>query len=101
MLHHIVMWKLKDFAEGKTKNENAELMKEKLEDLKIKIPEIKELEVGLNIDTSEYSNYDLVLDMYFENYDEMKTYQIHPEHKKVAEFVAKVRDLRAAVDYEI
>jgi len=38
MLHHIVMWKLKDFAEGKTKNENAELMKEKLEDLKIKIP---------------------------------------------------------------
>jgi len=39
--------------------------------------------------------------MYLENYDEMKTYQIYPEHKKVAEFVAKVRDLRAAVDYEI
>ena len=101
MLHHIVMLKLKDFAEGKSGKENAELIKDKLEALKTKIPEIKRIEVGLNMDSSEYSNYDLVLDTYFENYDELKTYQIHPEHKKVAEFVAKVRDLRAAVDYEM
>ena len=28
MLKHIVMWKLKEFAEGKTKAENALIMKE-------------------------------------------------------------------------
>ena len=31
MLKHIVMWKLKEFAEGKTKAENALIMKESLE----------------------------------------------------------------------
>ena len=33
MLKHIVMWKLKEFAEGKTKAENALIMKESLERL--------------------------------------------------------------------
>ncbi|MDI6031580.1 Dabb family protein [Flavobacterium sp. LB2P84] len=34
MIHHIVMWKLKDFAEGKSKAENAIILKERLEGLK-------------------------------------------------------------------
>ena len=101
MLHHIVMWTLKDFAEGNPKSVNLKILKEKLENLKLLIPEIKELEVGINMESSEFSNFDIVLDMYFENYEQMKIYQVHPEHKKVAEFVSKVRDLRAAVDYEI
>lgn len=95
------MWALKDFAEGNPKSVNLKILKEKLENLKLLIPEIKELEVGINMESSEFSNFDIVLDMYFENYEQMKIYQVHAEHKKVAEFVSKVRDLRAAVDYEI
>ena len=41
MLKHIVMWKFKDFAEGKSKIENAQWMKEHLESLIGVIPEIK------------------------------------------------------------
>ena len=49
MLKHIVVWKLKDFAEGASKDENAHKMKALLEGLKKKIKVIKTLEVGINI----------------------------------------------------
>jgi len=101
MLHHIVMWKFKDFAEGNPKSENLKITKEKLEDLKLKISEIKELEVGITLEISEFANYDMVLDTFFENYEDLKKYQNHPEHKKIVEWLAKVRDLKASVDYEI
>ena len=48
MLKHIVMWKLKEFAEGKTKAENALIMKENLERLVGIVPEIISLQVGIN-----------------------------------------------------
>ena len=48
MLKHIVMWKLKEFAEGKTKAENALIMKESLERLVGIVPEIISLQVGIN-----------------------------------------------------
>ena len=49
MLKHIVMWKLKEFAEGKTKAENALIMKESLERLVGIVPEIISLQVGYGI----------------------------------------------------
>jgi len=65
MIKHIVMWKLKDFAAGSNKNENAVKIKTELEMLKSKIPEIKKLEVGININESETA-YDIVLYSEFE-----------------------------------
>ena len=41
MFKHIVMWKLKDFAEGASKAENAQKIKALLEGLKPKIKQIK------------------------------------------------------------
>ena len=68
MLKHIVMWKLKEFAEGKTKAENALIMKESLERLVGIIPEIKSLQVGINEKTSDMA-YDAVLISTFEDAD--------------------------------
>jgi hypothetical protein len=99
MIKHIVMWKLKDLAEGKSKIENAKEIKVMLENLKGKIPGVKAIEVGLNIEPSEQA-YDVVLYSEFENIDALNTYQKHPEHLKVAEFVGKVREARTVVDYE-
>ena len=53
MVKHIVMWKLKEEAEGKTKKENAEIIKSSLESLKNKISEIVEIEVGINWNDSD------------------------------------------------
>lgn len=98
MLKHIVMWKLKDFAEGKEKNENVILIKEMLLSLRAKIPEIKAMEVGININSSEQA-YDAVLYSEFEDEKALNIYQNHPEHKKVSEFVGKVRVARTVIDY--
>ena len=98
MLKHIVMWKLKENAEGNTKDENAKLMKEKLEALKAVIPEIGFIEVGFNAVPSPAA-YDVSLYCEFKDEDALKTYQIHPEHVKVAEFVGKINDNRVVVDY--
>ncbi|WP_321431069.1 Dabb family protein [uncultured Methanolobus sp.] len=98
MLKHIVMWKLKDSAEGNSKEENAKLMKEKLEALKGVVPEIDFIEVGFNVVPSPAA-YDVTLYCEFKDETALKTYQAHPEHVKVAEFVGKINDNRVVVDY--
>lgn len=98
MIKHIVVWKLKDFAEGKSREENAGIIKSRLEALKNIISEIKHIEVGIDINRSDAA-YDIVLYSEFETGEDLEKYQKHPEHVKVAEYVAKVRENRIVVDY--
>ena len=94
------MWKLKNFAEGGSKDENALLVKSKLEGLKKKIKQVKVLEVGFNLNTSS-TTYDIVLYAEFETMEDLNRYKTHPEHKKVGDFVSKVRQERKAIDYTV
>jgi len=98
VIKHIVMWKLKEVAECGDRVQNARKMKHDLEALKTKIPQIRHIEVGVNSIPSEAS-YDVVLYSEFNNEQDLEIYQKHPEHLKVAEFVATVRERRAVVDY--
>lgn len=98
MLKHIVMWKFKDEAEGRTRKENALWMKEHLEDLIGKIPEILALEVGVNECVAE-SAYDAVLISSFENEAAMNSYKRNPLHQAVSAYCKKVRESRVVVDY--
>ena len=99
MIKHIVMWKLKEFAEGNNKSENANIIKESLESLEGEISEIKFIEVGININEAKQS-YDVVLCSEFESMESLDIYQNHLKHVKAAEFIKKVVEERAAVDYE-
>ncbi|SKA90466.1 Stress responsive A/B Barrel Domain [Caloramator quimbayensis] len=99
MIKHIVAWKLKDEAEGNKKCENAKIIKERLEALRNIITEIKNIEVGININDSS-SAYDVVLYSEFETLNDLEKYQKHPEHVKIAEFIGKIREDRIVVDYE-
>jgi tRNA(His) 5'-end guanylyltransferase len=99
MIKHIVFWKLKDFAEGADKKENARKIKRLLEGLKHKIKEIKHIEVGININDTPAA-YDIVLYSEFASTQDLDAYQNHPEHIKAGEFVGKVRLDRRVVDYE-
>ncbi|WP_186429384.1 Dabb family protein [Clostridium sp. BSD9I1] len=100
MIKHIVMWKLKEFADGKEKQENAKIIKTGLENLKDKINELKFIEVGINVNSSHQA-YDIVLYSQFENMEDLNIYQNHPEHIKVGEFIKKVVNERVVVDYEV
>lgn len=99
MIKHIVIFKLKDSAEGASKKENAVILKSKLEGLKRAIKEVKHLEVGLPMGGSP--DWDVALYSEFENAEDLDVYRKHPEHMKVVEYLNKVNLERKLVDYEV
>jgi predicted transcriptional regulator YdeE len=100
MIKHIVFFQLVENAEGKTKKEIAQFIKTELENLKQLIPEIINIEVGINVPNAPKTDFDIALYSEFESFDALDTYQEHPEHKRVAAFIGNVKTSRAAVDYE-
>lgn len=99
MIRHIVCWKLKESAHGRTKPENALLIKERLLALQADIPEILEIEVGLDVQQSN-GNWDIVLNSVFESQESLDVYQHHPRHQEFKTFIMELREVRAAVDYQ-
>lgn len=100
MIKHIVMWTLRDEAEGATAEENGKKIKEMLEDLNGKIPGLRHLEVGLSILQAQ-PGWQVVLYSELDSREALSTYQQHPEHQRCVEFVKKVVVERGVVDYEI
>ena len=90
MLKHIVLFKLKENAEGASKEQNAKKIKADLEALKGVIPQIRHIEVGINCIPGDAA-YDVALYSSFADEKDLSIYMKHPEHVKVAEFVGKVR----------
>ncbi|MGD0337249.1 MAG: Dabb family protein [Bacteroidota bacterium] len=100
MIKHIVMWKIKKNVDELSKEKNLKKMKSMLEELKEKISVIHALEVGCNFNPSTMA-YDIVLYSEFRNKDDLETYQKHPDHVRVSDFVGSIRESRAVVDYEM
>jgi heme-degrading monooxygenase HmoA len=100
MIKHVVLWKLKDFAEGADKQQNALKVKSMLEEMRGKIPGMLKLEVGLNFETSDTAS-DILLYTEFESRDALDKYQDHPEHMKAKNFIPLVRSERRVVDYGV
>ena len=100
MIKHIVMWKLKDHAEGKSKRENALRMKELLEGCVGHTPGLLKFEVGFDI-AADAGPWDVVLYSEFENKAALDAYQNHPSHQAIKPEMGKFRESRAAVDYEV
>jgi hypothetical protein len=100
MIKHIVMWRLKDYAEGGTRAENALKMKKMLEDLQGQIPGLIRVEVGIDFLGSEQS-FDVVLYTEFTSKESLELYQSHPLHRRAGEFIGAVREARAVVDFEV
>ena len=102
MIKHIVLWKLKDFAEGNSKSENALQLKKLLENLNGKIPGLIKLEVGVHLKDSkaDENDSDLILYSEFENMDALENYYPHPEHIKIIPFAKAIRTERRVINYE-
>jgi hypothetical protein len=100
MVKHIVFWTLKESAEGRSAQQNAEEMKRRLEALNDRIPGLIKLEVGIDFGQTEAS-FDVALYSEFTDRDALAHYKDHPEHVAVADFIGKIRRDRAVVDYEV
>ena len=93
MIKHVVMWKFKENEE-----ENMKKFLKGLNDLKQIIPEIKNMETGININPK--NEYDAILISEFETMEDLEKYKTNPEHVKVSTLCKKIRIDRQAIDYE-
>lgn len=102
MIRHIVMWKLKEKAEGATLKKNAAKLKLILEGLRINIEEIKDVEVGIQItENGGKEACDVVLICDFLTELDFKMYTRNPHHIKAISFIETVAEKRYFVDYKV
>ena len=99
MVKHVVMWRLKESANGNDKATNAHLIKEKLEGLRGKVPGVVKIEVGIDWSATD-SSADVVLYSEFASRQALDEYQEHPDHKAIMPFILEARSERRVVDYE-
>jgi hypothetical protein len=99
MVKHLVMWLLKEQANGMDKAGNARQIKARLEALQGRVPGLIRLEVGIDFSREEASG-DLVLYSEFETRAALEAYQGHPEHRAILPFVREAVSERRLVDYE-
>ena len=95
MLKHVVCWKFKE----ENKKESMQKVREMLLALPAKIPFIRSLDVGVNVNTSDAATFDMALVTEFDSQEDLNAYQVHPDHQAVAKFVATVCTDRSVIDY--
>ena len=100
MIKHIVLWRLKDEADGHTKAENIERMRAAIEAMRELVPGIRHLEVGVGFGSSN-ADWDVALYSEFGTLEELDGYQVDPEHEKVKRLVSELALDRAVADYEV
>ena len=100
MIQHVVLWKLLEGANDKSKKENFDRIREALSTLPALIPQIRSLTVVKNENLTD-KNMDVALITSFDNMEDLDAYVIHPEHVKVGRFIGTVVSFRSAIDYRI
>lgn len=92
MIKHIVMWTLHDA-------QTAQAVKERLEDMRGRIPCLLKLEVGVDFLHSAQSA-DVVLIATLKNQEALDNYQQHPVHQAIIPFMQSVAASRVVIDYD-
>jgi hypothetical protein len=99
MFIHIVLWKLKETAGGRSRDANARLLKERFEELANMLDGVRRLDVGINAIPGADAA-DVALYAEFESRGDYEAYYAHPAHKALVAFIQDVRDERRVIDYE-
>lgn len=96
MFKHIVFFRVK--KDGKER-ESIDGIVQQLRGLPMLIPQIAELEVGVNMIPSPAAA-DISLYTSFKNKEAFEIYRDHPEHQKVVSYIVERIQERQVVDYE-
>ena len=97
MIKHVVTFKFQGSPEER--KDISTRFAEALIQLPCEIPQLKSIEVGLNINPSE--DWDLVLTAQAESLEDVAIYSAHPAHQAAVAIIAPYKVARACVDYEI
>ena len=97
------MWRSIEGAEGKSRLKHAQWMKEHLEALVGVVPEVRSMEVGINVNPQVESDavYDAVLISLFDDAEALGRYKVNPAHQAISGYCKRVRQARTVVDYEV
>lgn len=98
MVHHIVLWNLKEELSEAEKKEAADRIKKELEAVKKEVSGVISLNVVTNGLAS--SNKEIGLISVFESEEALKAYQVHPAHVAAGSFIKTVTSGRCCLDYE-
>lgn len=98
MVRHIVLFKLREDAPEAEKLRAMNAFKTAIEALPSKIPFIREIEVGLNMDPAE--KWHIALNSVFDNMGDVNAYAVHPDHVAAGKLLAETKESRACVNYE-
>ena len=93
MIRHVIMWKFRAGEE-----ENMHRFLDGLKALDGVIPEIRRMEVGVNV--LEKNNYDACLIADFDDLAALERYKKDPRHVAVSALCKSIREARGAVDFE-
>lgn len=94
MITHIALIKLVH-----ANTETIEVARKILSGLEGKIPQLRHLEIGVNLIHS-YRSYDLSLVARFDSLEDLQTYNNHPAHVEVVKKLQGIRKSTITVDYE-
>lgn len=97
MVKHIVIFKFSGTKEQRLAT--AKTFKAALESLPEQIAELKSIEVGININSTE--DNDLVLTAKAETLEDVAKYSAHPAHVAAVTLVKPMIASRACVDYTV
>ncbi len=97
MIKHVVMWNIKD---GLDRDLLQREIKEKLTSLLQSVPTLLSVEVGLNHNQSP-AKRDICLYTTFNNKEDLDSYQVHPAHVAVKDYIVSVTTDAVVVDYQL
>ncbi len=99
MIRHLVFWKFKPQAAGRSGKENRMLAQAALQALPEQIPVIRSFLVAC-IDSADPESCELCLDSTFDSREDLQAYSIHPAHQSVVRLLRQVRSEKRFADFE-
>ena len=100
MIRHIVIWNLKDYAEGSDKASNLQKAQTLLLSCAQVVPGIRAFEVATATPGMDCTN-DLVLHMLLDDAQVLAAYQNHPQHLAIKPFMKAVVNERHCMDFTV
>jgi hypothetical protein len=97
-LRHIVMWTLKEEAEGQSRAQNMQKARDVLMSCSSLVLGIELFEVGLKTDGLDCT-CDVILNSVFKDEAALTAYQNHPDHMAIKPFMKAIVAQRQCMDF--
>jgi hypothetical protein len=99
MIHHVVMWRLRDEAKRTQLILLADQLQQNIQAMRNSVPGLLRLDLATNRAAADDAA-DLLLYSEFESWHALHGYQAHPLHSELRGLIAPLRIERRVVDYE-